>query len=72
MIAPLTPFAIHGVIWYQDESNASELRAYRYRRLFGAMIEDWRKQWGEGDFPFLFVQLANYQSGPSLAREQGW
>jgi sialate O-acetylesterase len=62
MIAPLTPFAIRGVIWYQGESNASEIHAYRYRRLFGAMIEDWRKQWGEGDFPFLFVQLANYHS----------
>ena len=62
MIAPLTPFAIRGVIWYQGESNASERHAYRYRRLFAGMIEDWRKQWGEGDFPFLFVQLANYRS----------
>jgi sialate O-acetylesterase len=62
MIAPLTPYAIRGVIWYQGESNASEAHAYRYRRLFGEMIEDWRNRWGEGDFPFLFVQLANYQS----------
>jgi sialate O-acetylesterase len=62
MIAPLTPFAIRGVIWYQGESNASEAHAWRYRRLFGAMIEDWRNHWGEGDFPFLFVQLANYKS----------
>jgi len=50
------------VIWYQGESNASEAHAYQYRRLFRAMIEDWRAQWGEGDFPFLFVQLANYKS----------
>jgi sialate O-acetylesterase len=62
MIAPLVPYAIRGAIWYQGESNANELHAYRYRRLFGSMIEDWRDQWGEGDFPFLFVQLANYQT----------
>jgi len=62
MIAPLVPFAIRGVVWYQGESNASEAHAFRYRRLFRAMIEDWRKQWGQGDFPFLFVQLANYTS----------
>ena len=62
MIAPLTRFAIRGVIWYQGESNANEANAWRYRRLFAAMIEDWRNQWGEGDFPFLFVQLANYQT----------
>ena len=62
MIAPLTPYAIRGVIWYQGESNANEAHAYKYRRLFSAMIEDWRARWGEGDFPFLFVQLANYKT----------
>ncbi len=62
MIHPLIPYAIRGVIWYQGESNASEKHAYRYRRLFGAMIEDWRNRWGEGDFPFLFVQLANFHA----------
>ena len=62
MIAPLVPYGIRGAIWYQGESNASEREAYRYRRLFGAMIEDWRNRWGQGDFPFLFVQLANYKS----------
>src|SRR5207302_973757 len=62
MIAPLVPFGIRGVIWYQGESNASEAHAYKYRRLFGAMIEDWRNHWGEGDFPFLFVQLANFKT----------
>ena len=61
MIAPLTPYAIRGVIWYQGESNASEFHAGPYRRLFRTMIEDWRRAWGEGDFPFLFVQLANYK-----------
>ena len=62
MIAPLAPYGIRGVIWYQGESNANEGNAYRYRRLFGAMIQDWRNRWGQGDFPFLFVQLANFKS----------
>jgi sialate O-acetylesterase len=58
VIAPLQPFAIKGVIWYQGEQNAT--RAHQYRTLFPAMIEDWRRTWGQGDFPFLFVQLPNY------------
>jgi len=58
MIAPLTPYAIRGVIWYQGESNAG--RARQYRKLFPAMIRDWRQAWRQGDFPFLFVQLANF------------
>jgi sialate O-acetylesterase len=62
MIAPLTPYAVRGVIWYQGEANANEEHAYRYRHLFRAMIEDWRARWGEADMPFLFVQLANFKS----------
>lgn len=58
VIAPLQPFAIKGAIWYQGEQNAA--RAHQYRTLFPAMIEDWRRTWGQGDFPFLFVQLPNY------------
>jgi len=61
MIAPLVPYAMRGAIWYQGESNAS--RAYQYRKLFPMMILDWRRAWGESDFPFLFVQLANFRSG---------
>ena len=64
MIAPLTPFPIRGAIWYQGESNASKERAPLYAHLFETMIEDWRRAWGVGDFPFLFVQLANFKTGP--------
>ncbi len=56
MIAPLIPFAIKGVIWHQGEFNAD--RAVEYRTLFPRLISDWRNKWGQGDFPFLFVQLA--------------
>ncbi len=60
MIAPLVPYAIKGAIWYQGESNAE--RASQYRRLLPAMIQDWRTHFGEGNFPFYIVQLANYQA----------
>lgn len=57
-ISRLIPYAIRGVIWYQGEGN----RDYpvSYQEMFPALIADWRNQWGQGDFPFLFVQLANY------------
>jgi len=58
MINPILPFTIKGVIWYQGESNAD--RAKQYEQLFPLMITDWRQKWGEGDFPFYFVQIANY------------
>jgi len=64
MIAPLTPMAIRGVIWYQGESNSALARAPLYSRVFRTMIEDWRHEWGVGDFPFLFVQISNFKSGP--------
>jgi sialate O-acetylesterase len=63
MIAPLTRSAIRGVIWYQGESNAGE-RASLYAHLFQTMIQDWRRSWDEGDFPFLFVQIANWNTAP--------
>ncbi len=58
MIAPLIPFAITGTIWYQGEtySGAPEL----YRTRLPSLIRDWRRQWGQGDFPFLYVQLPNF------------
>ncbi len=58
MIAPLIPYAIRGAIWYQGESNAD--RSWEYRTLFPTMIKNWREDWGEGDFPFFFVQLAPF------------
>jgi len=60
MIAPLVPYGIRGAIWYQGESNAGRALGSEYYHLFRSMIEDWRREWGVGDFPFLFVQLANY------------
>lgn len=63
MIAPLTRFPIRGVIWYQGEANSGE-RAPLYAHLFQTMISDWRRSWDEGDFPFLFVQIANFTTKP--------
>lgn len=60
MIAPLTAFRIRGVIWYQGESSSDSMRAPLYGRVFQTLIADWRAHWGEGDFPFLLVQLANF------------
>jgi sialate O-acetylesterase len=62
MVAPATPYGIKGVIWYQGESNSRAVFAPMYARLFPALIADWRTQWHEGDFPFLFVQIANFKS----------
>ncbi|HST51706.1 MAG TPA: sialate O-acetylesterase [Pyrinomonadaceae bacterium] len=70
MIAPLLPYAIRGAIWYQGEANAG--RAYQYRTLFPMMIRDWRSRWGEGDFPFYFVQLANWKARPTDSIDSEW
>jgi len=70
MIHPLLPYAIRGVIWYQGEANTG--RAYQYRQLFPDMIKDWRKLWHNGDFPFYFVQLANFKDKQSQPMESDW
>ncbi len=67
MVAPAVPYAVKGVIWYQGESNSRPAFAPMYSRIFQALIADWRARWHEGDFPFLFVQIANFKSGPHEA-----
>jgi len=67
MIAPLVPYAIKGVIWYQGESNSR--KAIEYRTLFPSLIADWREKWKRGDFPFLFVQIAPYDGTAPEIRE---
>ena len=70
MIKPLLPYGIRGAIWYQGESNAG--RAMQYRKLFKTLINDWREVWGQGDFPFLFVQLANFMPTQSEPSDEPW
>lgn len=73
MIAPLIPYAIKGVIWYQGESNGDKLAdAIEYNTIFPALIIDWRKKWDEGNFPFLFVQLANFRNPARTPSEGIW
>lgn len=67
MIAPLQPYAIRGVIWYQGEANAGQARLYR--RIFPNLVADWRRTWGQGDFPFLYVQIAPFNGMPPEIRE---
>lgn len=75
MIYPLIPYAIKGAIWYQGESNVEW--AAQYKELFPMMISDWRKQWAkynasQSDFPFLFVQLANYGEQIEQSNNSNW
>ena len=71
MVYPLIPFAMKGVIWYQGESNTG--RSIQYQKAFPLMINDWRKQWAQGDFPFYFVQLASFNANNGDSRKgSGW
>ncbi len=70
MIKPLINYGIKGAIWYQGESNAG--KAYEYRKLFPSLIKDWRKNWDIGDFPFLYVQLANFKNVVNHPTESEW
>lgn len=70
MINPILPYGIKGAIWYQGESNAS--RAKQYQRIFPNLIKDWRQHWNQGDFPFLFVSLANYMQPVDTPSESEW
>ncbi len=64
MVTPAAAYPVRGVIWYQGESNTSAERAPLYGGLFRTMIEDWRRVWNQGNFPFLFVQLAGFTTTP--------
>lgn len=70
MIAPLLKFAIKGIIWYQGESNTDNPNGYHEK--FSTLITDWRQKWGQGDFPFLYVQLANFMEAKSQPSESKW
>lgn len=63
-------YGIRGAVWYQGESNAG--RAWQYRELFPLMIGNWRQEWGQGDFPFYWVQLANFRNRKSEPGESDW
>jgi sialate O-acetylesterase len=70
MLAPLAPLAITGAIWYQGESNTE--RAYQYRKLMPALIADWRKLFGQGDFPFYIVGLPAYTHRRDVPGDDSW
>jgi sialate O-acetylesterase len=63
-------YGIRGAIWYQGESNAG--RAYQYRHLFPLMISNWREEWGQGDFPFYWVQLADFRNEVPEPGDSSW
>ncbi|MDP6546729.1 MAG: sialate O-acetylesterase [Phycisphaerae bacterium] len=67
-IAPLVPYGIRGVIWYQGERNAKEGTGWHYRYLQKRQVEDWRKAWGQGEFPFLWVQVPTGANGGGMAQ----
>ncbi|MFA5058095.1 MAG: sialate O-acetylesterase [Opitutaceae bacterium] len=68
MIEPIIPYGLRGVLWYQGESNAGH--PTEYHALFAALITDWRRRWGQGDFPFYWVQLPNF--GPTDPDGTDW
>lgn len=70
VLKPTIGYGMRGVIWYQGESNAG--RAYQYREMFPLMIKSWREEWGQGDFPFYWVQLADFLAEKSEPGESAW
>ncbi len=65
MVAPAVNYPIKGVIWYQGESNSRRGFPSMYQKIFPALIADWRGHWREGNFPFFYVQIANFKSNAS-------
>jgi sialate O-acetylesterase len=70
VLHPVIGYRIRGAIWYQGESNAG--RAYQYRHLFPLMIQNWRDEWQQGEFPFYWVQLADFRDEKAEPAESGW
>jgi len=70
MIAPVIPYGIKGVIWYQGESNGDQPEFYKI--ALPALIDDWRTHWGQGDFPFMIVQLPNFMPRKPDPSESNW
>jgi sialate O-acetylesterase len=70
VLKPTIGYGIRGVIWYQGESNTG--RAYQYRALFPLMIKSWRDEWGQGDFSFYWVQLADFLAESPEPKESIW
>lgn len=70
VLKPVIGYGIRGTIWYQGESNSG--RAYQYRHLFPLMIQHWRDEWKQGDFPFYFVQLADFRDESAEPQESSW
>lgn len=70
VLHPTIGYGIRGVIWYQGESNAPRARAYR--DLFPYLIEHWRSEWGQGEFPFYWVQLADFREEADVPGESAW
>lgn len=70
VLHPTIGYGIRGAIWYQGESNAG--RAYQYRDLFPLMIKNWRDEWKQGDFPFYWVQLADFMKERESPADSAW
>lgn len=70
MVAPLVPYAVKGILWYQGESNAQ--RPEEYEKLLPALIADWRQQWRQPDIPFIYAQLPGFMDYRYLPSESNW
>ena len=70
MLAPIAPLSITGALWYQGEQNSE--RGFQYRRILPAMIEDWRKLFGQGDFPFYIVSLPTFRQRSATPSDDTW
>jgi sialate O-acetylesterase len=70
MIAPLAGYGLKGAIWYQGEADGS--RGAEYRVWLPRLIEGWRTAWGQGDFPFLFIQLPGCYASAEPVATTGW